>query len=157
MSSAASPSKPFIRPCTLGDVTELSTTMRQADVDEIHYSSLRSPLEALLGGCAATTEPMAIEWHGKVVAIFGVVGVDGQAGAPWMLGTDDLKRCRSLLRECRKYLDRYAEQYCYLTNAVWSGNEVHIEWIKWLGFTFEGSDVRNGQTFLHFHRRYTDV
>ena len=91
------------------------------------------------------------------LAIFGVVGVDGQAGAPWMLGTDDLKRCRSLLRDCREYLDGYAKQYRYLTNAVWSGNTVHIEWIKWLGFTFEGSDVRNGQTFLQFHRRYTDV
>ncbi len=99
----------------------------------------------------------AIERQGRVVALFGVVGIPGEIGCPWMLGTEDLRRCWSLLRECRRRLDSYLQQYRHLTNAVWAQNEVHIQWIKWLGFTFEGSDVRNGQTFLHFHRRSQHV
>ena len=153
MSSAAVPDKPFIREAVEADVGELAETMRLCDRAEVLHSSLSSPLQALLGGYLASRQCFAIEWQGRVVALFGVVGIKGSSGCPWMLGTDDLRRCWSLLRECRERIDGYLEEYHFLTNAVWAKNTVHIKWIKWLGFTFEGSDVRNGQTFLHFHRR----
>lgn len=153
MSSAVGPSKaPFIRQCTLFDVEELALTMRREDVEEIHHASRSTPREALLRGYHASEVLRTIERGGKVVAIFGVVGVLGRAGSPWMLGTDDLPRCRSLLRECRARLEQYTIKYHHLTNSVWAKNTVHIEWIKWLGFQFDGSDLRNGETFLHFHR-----
>lgn len=145
-------SKPFIRPARLEDIAALAENMRKEDVAECFHSSRRTPLDALMRASSASTAAFAIERQGKVAALFGVVGAVGVAGSPWMLGTDDLRRCRSLLRECRERLDAYLLEYRYLTNAVWSKNEVHIEWIKWLGFQFEGSDIRNGETFLHFHR-----
>lgn len=144
--------KPFIRRCTEFDIEELSLTMRKEDVEEILHASGRTPREVLLSGFASSEVIRVIEWNGEVAAIFGVVGVLGRAGAPWMLGTDDLRRCWSLLRECRAYVEQITQKYHYLTNAVWAKNEVHIKWIKWLGFTFHGSDIRNGETFLHFHR-----
>lgn len=159
MSSAAVPCKPFIRPLQKGDVTELSITMRQEDRDEIMHSSGSSPLSALVTGVSLSSSVHTIEWDGRVVAIFGVCGTPGhEVGVPWMLGTDDIQRCRkSLLRGCRAVVDGYTKDFPYLTNACWSKNVVHIDWIKWLGFTFEGSDLRNGETFLHFHRRSNNV
>ena len=154
MSSAVALCKPFIRSLQKGDAEELAITMRQADRDEILHSNCGSPLSALLTGIHLSASTHTIEWNGKVVAIFGVCGTKGEVGVPWMLGTDDIKRCRkSLLRGCREVVDGYAKDFPYLTNACWSKNVVHIDWIKWLGFTFEGSDLRNGETFLHFHRR----
>lgn len=154
MTSEALRSRPFIRRTfRLRDASALAMTMRQRDRDEIRHGSGRSPFEALHRSILASSSVSTIEWDGRVVAIFGVVGIKGQAGSPWMLGTDDIARCQSLLRECRRRVDAWVAEYHYLTNAVWSKNTVHIEWLKWLGFIFEGSDVRNGETFLHFHRR----
>ena len=155
MSSAAARSKPFIRETREGDTLELAATMRQADRDEIWHASRVAPLESLEAGLRLSSSTHTVEWDGKVIAIFGVCGTLGhEVGVPWMLGTDDIQRCRkSLLRGCRAVVDGYANAFPYLTNACWSKNVVHINWIKWLGFTFEGSDLRNGETFLHFHRR----
>ena len=144
--------KPFIRECTPEDIEELAVTMRPEDVAEIAHASGGSPLRSLWMAFHSSDVLHTIEWQGRVVAIFGVVAINSQVATPWMLGTTDLRRCWSLLRECRKLLDTYTRRYHYLTNAVWAQNGVHIKWITWLGFQFEGSDVRNGQTFLHFHR-----
>lgn len=158
MSSAVVPCssrpKPFLRSLQKGDLTELSLTMRQADRDEISHGTTGSPLSTLITSVGLSKDVQVIEWSGYVVAIFGVVDAGKGVGVPWMLGTDDIQRCRkSLLRGCREVVDGYSKDFPYLTNAVWSKNVVHINWIRWLGFTFEGSDIRNGETFLHFHRR----
>lgn len=157
MSSAAVRSKPYFRKTTQWDIAELALTMRQEDVEEIFHASRGSPLGALVRGSEASTELISIVKQSKVVAIFGLVGTKGVSGSPWMLGTDELPKCKSLLRDCRKIVQRYLEEYKYLSNACWSKNDVHIEWIKWLGFTFEGEDIRNGETFLHFHKEFKCV
>ena len=152
MSNAAVRSKPFIRRTTLEDIQELAATMRKEDMDEIRLSSNATPLEALTNGHIYSNTTSTIVWEGRVMAVFGVVGVKGVGGCPWMLGAPGIERCRSLLRECRKVLQGYTEDYGYLTNACWSKNTVHIKWIEWLGFNFSGSDTRNGELFLHFHK-----
>ena len=154
MSSAAVRSKPFIRETTLRDIAELAVTMREEDRMEVSFSSGGSPLDALMDGYLLSDQVATIEANGRVVAIFGVCGTTGSIGCPWMLGADGLEKCRSLLRECRTILQGYTEEYHYLTNACWSKNVAHVDWIKWLGFTFEGSSVRNGETFLHFHKEH---
>lgn len=156
MSNAASLSnaeaKPFIRSLQKGDVAELARTMRWEDAEEIRLSSDGTTLSALVTG--TTGSPCSvIEWQGRVVAIFGISGLKGSYGIPWMLGTDDIKRIRkSLLRNCREVVQGYLKDYPYLTNACWSKNTVHIDWLKWLGFTFQGEDIRKGEVFLHFHQ-----
>lgn len=152
MSNAVALCKPFMRPLQKGDVTELAQTMRFEDTEEIRLASGGTPLSALVTGTTAST-CTAIEWQGRVVAIFGISGVKGSYGIPWMLGTDDIKKIRkSLLRECREVVAGYLTDYHYLANACWSKNTVHIDWLKWLGFTFQGEDIRNGEVFLHFHK-----
>lgn len=134
------------------DAFTLAEWMREEDAQEVYHSSRQTPHD-IAKVISKMDDTFTIMKGTQVVAMFGVVGTPGLGGAPWMLGTDDLKNCKSLLRECRVRLDAYLRKYGYLRNAVWSKNTVHIEWIKWLGFQFEGSDVRNGETFLHFHRR----
>ncbi len=152
MSNVVVLSKPFIRPLERWDIFELSKTMRQEDVDEVYHSSRVSPMQALTQGAAASSICLTVERAGRVVAILGIVGETDSIGSPWMLASDDLVNCKSLLRECRRMVQRWTLQYNYLTNHCWSRNTVHIEWLKWLGFTFSGEEIRNGETFLQFHK-----
>lgn len=152
MSNAAGLSKAFIRPATLKDIKELARTMRPEDRAEIRLSSGATPLVALTKGFVLSSSCSAVVRDGKVMAVFGVVGIAGVSGSPWMLGAPGIEQCKSLLRECRKLLQGYLADYSYLSNACWAGNLVHIRWIKWLGFTFSGSDFRSGELFLHFHK-----
>lgn len=58
-------------------------------------------------------------------------------GVPWMLASDDLKRIRkSFLKECRAYVQEMSQGFQILTNSAWSQNDVHVQWLKWLGFKF---------------------
>jgi hypothetical protein len=125
--------------------------MRPEDVEEILHSSGSDSFEALARGYS-WGDCWTIEKDGAVVAMFGVSGEEGKWGVPWMLGTSQLNRCWSLLRECRQRLDAYFRKYAYLSNSVWAKNTVHVNWIKWLGFQFDGETVRDGETFLHFYR-----
>lgn len=150
-------SRPLIRPYTWGDELEVAAEMRPEDVQEIWHASRSTPLESLQRGLQVSSDLHAVEYRMAPIALLGVVGVRGVAGAPWMLATPDMKHCAGLLRECRRMVDGWAEEYGYLTNAVWQGNSHHIDWLNWLGFTFDGSDIRNGETFLHFHRRHPCV
>jgi hypothetical protein len=130
----------------------LAANMREADRAELWHSSRADPEAALRKGLALGRS-WAVEWEGRVVALFGCAGTPGETGFPWMLASDDLTAIRkSFLRGCRPVVEGWLQEHPTLTNAVWSGNEVHIQWIKWLGFTFYGSTLRNGETFLHFHR-----
>ena len=151
MSSEAKRCNPRIRSRVPGDIVTVAGAMRQADQWEIWHGSRRGAYAALERSVGASFICRTIERGGIPVAIFGLVKLEHGA-CPWMLGTDDLGKCLSLLRECREVVDDWTRSYGYLTNSVWAGNTTHIRWLKWLGFTFDGSDLRNGETFLHFHR-----
>lgn len=154
MLTEARTSKPFIRTATEADVHELGNTMRLEDVAEVWFSAHVSPLEALKRSRSASFETRAVEWQGRVVALFGVSPSMG-GGCPWMLASDDLTAIRkSFLRGCHQVVDGWLKKHGRLANSVWAENHTHIQWLKWLGFTFNGESVRNGQTFLHFHKEH---
>lgn len=147
-------SKPFIRPSQAGDVPLLAQVMRECDRQELFHSSRKSPEDALAAGLLMGN-CWTVQWGEKVVAMFGICGIPDRIGMPWMLASDDLLAIRKpFLRECRGVVEGWLERYAYLTNSCWSKNDVHIRWIRWLGFTFEGGEDRNGETFLHFHRNH---
>jgi hypothetical protein len=153
MSNAVAPSRAFFRPTTPEDIQELSLTMREEDRLEVLYSTGDTPLHALLRGVEVSNETCTIEWNGKVVAIFGVGGILGQVGCPWMLGTPDIARLgKYILKLAIAVFDGYLKDYGYLTNVCWSQNVVHISWLKRLGFKFEGGTTLNGEMFLQFHK-----
>ena len=154
MSNEVVACKPFVRRARAEDVPFLAENVREEDRLEIWHSARKTPLEAFQTGYEVSDTPYTVEWQGKPVAMFGVSGLDG-VGVPWMLATDDLKKIRkSFLRECRSYVEELNNEYPLLVNVVWAGNDVHIQWLKWLGFKFE-APIRMGpdnEMFIRFYR-----
>lgn len=137
MSREVEASKPFVRSSKPTDCHELSLTMREEDKREIYHWDRLSPLTALFDGFTAG-KCWTVEWKGKVVAMFGVAKTkDPNVGQPWMLASDDLKRIRkSFLKECHAYVELMFDGYQVLSNHAWAKNDIHIQWLKWLGFKF---------------------
>lgn len=155
MSREVDKSKPFVRPSVPQDCTELSLTMREEDKQEIwHYARLE-PLPALLGGLFVSKPCWTVEWQGKVVAMFGVSPQDDLVGIPWMLASEDLKKIKkSFLKECHSYVQKMFSGYEVLTNYAWSKNDIHIQWLKWLGFKFFPAKPMgyDGELFYEFYK-----
>ena len=136
MSREVERSKPFVRPSTPKDCHELSLTMREEDKREVYHFDRLSPLVVLFDGLTGG-KCWTVEWNNKVVAMFGVVRKDNITGIPWMLASDDLKHIKkSFLKECHDYVELMFDGFEVLTNYVWAKNDVHIQWLKWLGFKF---------------------
>ena len=109
--------------------------MRQEDKDEIWHLARVLPMEALKLSLEACDYNRAVLLDGKVVFIFGVGGTKGGVGVPWMLASPLLTKVRKqFLRESKAALEEMSEGYTSLYNVAWSKNEVHINWLKWLGF-----------------------
>lgn len=137
MSNEANRSNPFARPATPKDCQELALTMREEDKREIWHFARFSPLDALLSGLLGSSKCWAVEWDGRVIAMFGVCPQDDLVGQPWMLASDELKEiAKPFVRECRTYVEEMFDGFQVLTNHAWSKNDIHIQWLKWLGFQF---------------------
>lgn len=159
MSNEAKLSKPFVREAVLTDCEELAAAMRQEDVQELWYHSRTCPLDALVNGFE-WGNCKTVEWHGRVVAMFGVSGNLNGVGVCWMLASDDLVKIKkSFLKECRKYVRDMHKDYPVLGNMVWAGNAVHIQWLKWLGFQFQPAVAcgADGELFHEFFKVREDV
>lgn len=155
MSNVADKSKPFVRPSVYKDCLELSTTMREEDKQEIWHSSRSSPLLALVGGLQVSSPCWTVMWEGKVIAMFGVSPQDNLVGIPWMLASEDLKNIKkSFLKECHSYVQMMFTGYEVLTNHAWSKNDIHIQWLRWLGFKFFPAKPMgyDGELFYEFYK-----
>jgi len=154
MSAEAKRSKPYVRPATREDCFILAPNLREEDRQEIVHASGLSPEISLRLAFAVSAKVWAGVWGDELVALFGVSGIPGQVGYPWMLASDSLSKIRkSFLRECRGYVLEMLREYRHLENCVWAENEVHIQWLRWLGFTFE-PPVPFGVNDQPFHRFY---
>jgi len=155
MSREVNRSKPFVRPTVAGDCTELAVTMRVEDREEIWHSSEVSPIVALNYCLSLSALCFTVEWEGKVVAMFGVSRKDELVGVPWMVASEDLKKIRkSFLKESKAYLEQMFQGYEILSNTAWSKNTIHIQWLRWLGFSFLPSKPvgKGGELFYEFYK-----
>lgn len=155
MSAGAKRSKPFVRAATRDDCLDLATRMRKEDVQELLHLNDLGPRENLLL-LFHQGETFAVVWGTEVVALFGHYGYPGMVGVPWMLASPTLTKIRkSFLRECREYVLRMLKVYGKLENYVWTENEVHIKWLRWLGFEFDPAVPYgiNDQPFQRFYMK----
>lgn len=75
--------------------------------------------------------------EGVNVALAGINPHDDMTAQIWMIATDDLeKHGIEFLRNCRAFVKEITLGYGLLYNWVMEENEVHVKWLKWLGFTF---------------------
>jgi hypothetical protein len=79
-----------------------------------------------------------------------------EVGWIWMVGTDLMLQHRyEFLTKARVHIRLAHERYPILTNHVDARNEVHIKWLRFMGFSFLRRIERwgaEGRPFLEFAR-----
>lgn len=130
----------YMRDPVWGDVVYLSQNLRERDVEELE-SVGTTPLDALSFGFHHSKPCYTLlNASGEVVGMMGVgQGALQGMGAIWMLGSTGIEKIpMTFLRNSKKLLDRMCEETDYIGfyNYVYSKNQLHIDWLKWLGFSF---------------------
>ena len=128
----------FLRPVRSGDIHHVGSRLRQADVDECKASAgMPGALALLLSVRSSEIAYTMVSPSGNPVGICGIAeGHTSHDKQVWMLATDELLSYRTtFLRESRQWVDRLAEHFT-LWNFVDERNEVHVDWLKWLGCEF---------------------
>lgn len=72
-------------------------------------------------------------------------------GVIWLLATDNVRHCAvSLIKELRPWRDHLCRHYTLgLFSMADARNALHVRWAKLMGFTEQGSSLRNGHHFIH--------
>ena len=116
-------------------------TLREADINELRAVTGKETWAALKFAVLNSNEFTDISYEeetGEIVNVFGLASAQG-IGIPWMLASPDLIKYQKLLMQ---YSKRIIEEMLFLfpmlLNHVDSRNEVHIRWLKHMGFKFSG-------------------
>lgn len=123
------------------DAEYIGTHLRQADLQEMHavMGGHVDPVQALKYGIETSYFPFVATIDGVPACVFGAVPEphDDRFGSVWLMGTDAItNHPRTFLRHSKEYLEKVAEPFSLLWNCVDKRNDVHIRWLKWMGFTF---------------------
>lgn len=111
--------------------------MRPEDVAECRAYSGATPSEALLNGFKISSESYTATLKGEPIMIFGVVPVEEMAAAIWLLSTPEIEDVSlTFLRESRRIISDFHDRWPVLFNYVDARNEVHLKWLRWIGFVF---------------------
>lgn len=149
----------FMRPATQEDALYLAPRLREADSREVRALTGLPPeavvpqcleaSDAAWTGCADGGEPAFIC---GTQPVFGVPDV----GWVWMVGSDLIFKHRwELLNRSKEALPLVHSRYPILTNHVDERNTLHIQWLRWMGFSFLRRIERWGAAgipFLEFAR-----
>ncbi|MDP6213163.1 MAG: DUF2833 domain-containing protein [Candidatus Thalassarchaeaceae archaeon] len=145
-----------IRPSIHSDIFYVAHRMREEDVAEVRAAGGLDPVQALIEGFKNSRQCYTAEWKGEPFIMFGVAPVDDVSGAVWLLGTPTVTKARvAFLKESRRIIDEFHDDFPLLFNFVDARNKVHIRWIEWLGFTFINNHESFGfecREFLEFLR-----
>lgn len=143
-----------LTPTTVEDIAYIAPRLRQADKNECLAATGSGPLgvlyQSLLMGDVTLTMRTP---DGNRVGLCGVVpSALDNAGVVWMCATDAiLKHQIAFLRRSKAALEHLSTDYSLLYNCVDARNEVHIRWLKWMGFTFIKKHENYGAEKLPFY------
>lgn len=137
--------------------------MCDIDKREVRLSSGKSPLDALMHAHRLSEGATVTVYRDAIpCALYGVGcgNLLSTSGTIWMLGTDELCKCRrELVVDTSKVFVRMFEIYDILENYTLAENKRTLRWLRHLGFTVgdTGPFGVAGALFTHFYRRKTDV
>ena len=135
---------PLLRPA---DLLEIEATLGPgADVREVLRVSVKYSDPCLVG-----LDPKT----GKPILVAGVVPDlehnNPKVGTVWMLGTPEIESYPvKFTRWGRKVVGLFHEKYSLLHNFVDARNDVHIKWLRLLGFVFISIKKRGPQQSRFF-------
>lgn len=126
----------YLRLVAAGDLDYLCPRLRADDRNECRAATGLDPEAVLpLGVRISFPAQTMVAPDGEPVGLCGVVPVNGE-GVVWMMATDRLPTLpMTFLRHCGQWVREVSAQYPRLYNVVDARNEVHIKWLRWLGFT----------------------
>jgi len=113
---------------------ELSQNLKQADLEEV-LAGGHTPLEVLLCGVKTSLHAYSAIENGKVLAMWGinVPHLLGNEASVWLLTAPHIKK-RTLLKESRRFVDYYKQQYPHLMGMVYAPYKEAIKLLLYLGF-----------------------
>ena len=145
--------KPFHRASRLEDVVWLAPKLRKEDERECNTMGHTGEQALCLGYTCSTLCRSVIDSKGSVVAMYGVSPISDISGRVWMLGSKGLlKISREFLKGSKGEVESMHKLYPHLMNYIDSRNEVHVRWIRWLGFKILGEVMVNSVKFYEFGR-----
>jgi len=122
----------------LADCVCLDRLAREEDRREVEDISGRSLGNNLAFACAHAQPCLTARTKkGELLGIFGVVPLGGRQGAIAFVGTKAIEENGHAFLRGSKDVMSYLEKnypYDFLMNVVDARNEVHVHWLKWLGF-----------------------
>jgi len=137
----------------LEDAVYIAQNLRYADSVEIE-ASRGGPkfVEALVDGFYASEQPMTFHVDGSPAAMFGVVPADLEGACRiWLLGTEDIEKASMyFLRNCRWWFERITEDYNFIFNFAHKDNELHLKWLRWMGFDIGEAQPDSDFVFVSF-------
>lgn len=143
---------------TLDLLIQMSSHLREADVQEVKAASGATPEEALTRSFNRSSKCWVAVLRGRPILAFGVapLSIMGFIGSPWLLATDEiLKVRREFIRESKRYVNEMSEGFELLQNYVDARNRVSINWLSWCGFVMEDAEPYGyeGRLFHRFHKQ----
>lgn len=130
----------IVRPSRPSDVADFVPRLREADRQEVYSTTGLSPY-LILSYAASSGETLSMVGdHGEVIGMFGCGPVHHMDcfGAIWLLISKTLEENRKyvfqFLRETPWWINHFHETYPVLYNYVDARNELHLRWVKWMGF-----------------------
>jgi len=147
-----------IKPLDANDLLAMADQMRPMDRYEFEVmSSGQDRLACLDHMLRRSRRARAAYVDDRLVAVYGVLSptLMSDGGNPWLAATDMIERAdvrREFIRHTRSELVWLADGFSLLWNIVSEKNAIAIRWLKWIGFSFDGTDYDiRGHRFLKFH------
>lgn len=151
------------RPAQPEDAVHLLADLRLLDRQELEATSDRPLIDTVLLSLRVSRDPLAaFDPAGRLLCILGVApfGLLSDTAAPWLLGTNALRRWpKALLGEARRYIDWAHREYPRLTNHVDARNRATVGWLKRIGFAIDAPEPFGvqGRPFHRFHMGFDNV
>jgi hypothetical protein len=146
----------IVRKAEKEDAYFIGPRLRKADLIEIRsfHDEDSDPSDLLAQGMELSGDDC---WtltlkDGTPVAMFGVTNCNEHFGAIWMMGTPQIKDIhREFLRHCKDWMPVLHQKYPLLGNVVYAKNDIHIKWLKFMGFQFIAKHKQLGNMDLPFY------
>ena len=140
------------RGASLKDAEYIADNLREADRAELSLDQ-KDYRKVVLEGFEASAHIDVLTYKEIPYFLGGVVPHDNGEGIVWAVGTDQLRTHKKhLLEASAKTIDFWCTEYGIIHNLVWTGNPLHIRWLKHMGFTVGDSVRHNNTTYNYFHK-----
>lgn len=123
--------------------------MREADVMECRAGGF-DPAVALDASVAASDESFQEMHNGEMLAGWGykALGMLSGVALVWMLSFEGADRHKVYFaRTSRARMHYLLKHFSLLRCEVWSGHDVALKWLRWLGFTQTSMHWRGEELF----------